>query len=79
MEWYPPTLGEAPPLPTPDNDDDDESSSDSDFSDNEGSKMFKEYRSTHKKNKTKINERLAALGIYANSIKPTGEWLLQGS
>ena len=60
-------------------DDSASSSSDSEGdSDNSGTKEMKAFRQTHKNNKAKISDGLAALGIYANSFKPTNGWLDRG-
>ena len=61
-----------------DEEDTSSSSSDSDFSDTEESQEMKRWRASHPRNKTKIHPELAALGIYANSIKPKGNWLTRG-
>ena len=75
MEWYPTKVSD---LVRQGDEDGSSSSSDSDFSDSEEAQEMKKWRAGHPKNKTKIHPDLAALGIYANSIKPKGNWLTQG-
>ena len=54
-----------------------DSSSDSDFSDSEQAQNMKAFHQAHKGEKAKIHPQLAALGVYAQSIKPKANWLTQ--
>ncbi|KAI0753417.1 PLC-like phosphodiesterase [Daedaleopsis nitida] len=73
VEWYPAKVSDL--VKQGDEGGSSSSSSDSDFSDSEESQEMKKWRAAHPKNKTKIHPDLAALGVYANSIKPKGNWL----
>ncbi|PVG02480.1 PLC-like phosphodiesterase [Serendipita vermifera] len=73
VEWYP-SPGDSAAETMKLNQDDSSSSSDED-SDNSEVKEMEEYKAQHKKDKKKIIESLASLGIYANSIKPKEGWL----
>jgi len=55
----------------------DSSSSDSDFSDSEQAQNMKAFHDAHKGESAKVHPQLAALGVYAQSIKPEGNWLVQ--
>ena len=61
----------------PNEDDSESSSSDSEFSDSEQAQGMKIFHSTHKRAPGKIHPQLAALGVYAHSIKAKGKWLEQ--
>jgi phosphatidylinositol phospholipase C delta len=63
-----------PDKPNPVAKTEDDSSSSSSDSDSERAKKAQE---THKRKHEKIDPQLAALGIYAQSIKPKGNWLVQ--
>lgn len=78
VEWYPSLGGEGDSaIVKPIQEDSSSSSSDSD-SDSEEAKAMRNWRQAHKGNKLKINNALAQLGIYANSIKPAVGWLERG-
>lgn len=76
VEWYPAKVSDV--VKQGDEGSSGSSSSDSDFSDSEESQEMKKWRAAHPKNKTKIHPDLAALGVYANSIKPKGNWITRG-
>ena len=64
---------------TPDDKKEDDSDSDSDleFSNFEQAQDTKAFQAAHKSEYTKIHPQLAVLGVYAQSIKPEGNWLVQ--
>ena len=75
IEYYP---DDAKPIPKKvDDPDSSSSSSDSDFSDSEQAQKMKAFHQAHKGASAKVHPQLAALGIYAQSIKPQGNWLVQ--
>jgi phosphatidylinositol phospholipase C delta len=79
IEYYPDT---ANPIPKKKEEEDPDSnssssSSDSDFSDSEQAQNMKAFHQTHKGESAKVHPQLAALGVYAQSIKPKGNWLVQ--
>ena len=76
IEWYP---GEDNPISRKagNGDPNSDSSSDSEFSDSEQAQNMKAFHQAHKGEKAKIHPQLAALGVYAQSIKPKGNWLTQ--
>jgi phosphatidylinositol phospholipase C delta len=73
IEYHPDT---ATPISKKE-DNSDSSSSDSDFSDSEQAQDMKAFHEAHKGEIAKIHPQLAALGVYAQSIKPKENWLVQ--
>ena len=75
IEYYP---DEAKPIAKKEGEEDSsDSSSDSDFSDSEQAQNMKAFHQAHKGESAKVHPELAALGVYAQSIKPKGNWLVQ--
>ena len=58
-------------------DDSDSSCSDLELSNTEQAPNMKALQEAHKSELAKIHPQLAALGVYAQSIKPKGNWLTQ--
>ena len=77
IEYYPDSANPIPKKKEEDPDSRSSSSSDSDFSDSEQAQNMKAFHQAHKGESAKVHPQLAALGIYAQSIKPKGNWLLQ--
>jgi phosphatidylinositol phospholipase C, delta len=70
-------LDNPAPVAKKEDEPDSSSSLDSDFSDSEQARDMKAFHEAHKAEYKKVHPQLAALGVYAQSIEPKGNWLVQ--